>query len=209
MSTKERILNEALTLFAQRGYSEVYVGDIAKAVGIKAPSLYKHFKSKKAIFESCVEEFFERMTHIQNELLLPGTPQSSVSYSTANMEQIEKFAVGLFMFYWKDDVASKFRRMLMIERYRNPELNTMFEDLFVNGAVEHEQRLFSSLIEEGIIKKENPHVIALRFYTPIFYLLQKYDMSLEKEQEAKQELTSIVREFCKTYRGSALGNGKA
>ena len=44
MSTKERILNEALRLFSEKGYSDVYVSDIAEAVGIKAPSLYKHYK---------------------------------------------------------------------------------------------------------------------------------------------------------------------
>ncbi|MCI6007618.1 MAG: TetR family transcriptional regulator, partial [Ruminococcus sp.] len=39
MNTKQKILNEALTLFSEKGYSSVYVGDIADAVGIKAPSL--------------------------------------------------------------------------------------------------------------------------------------------------------------------------
>lgn len=209
MSTKEKILNEALALFSEKGYSEVYVGDIAAAVGIKAPSLYKHFKSKQEIFASCVEKFYERMTQIQNELLLPGTSQSDASYKTADIEQITEFAIGLFMFYWKDDVASKFRKILMIERYRNPELNTIFENLFVNGAVEHEEKIFSVLIDAGVIKKEDPHVIALRFYTPIFYLLQKYDMCPDKEDAAKQELSSIICEFCKTYKGSGSQNEQA
>ena len=34
----------------------MYVGDIAAAVGIKAPSLYKHFKSKQDIFSAILEE---------------------------------------------------------------------------------------------------------------------------------------------------------
>lgn len=46
MTTKEKILKEALNLFAEKGYNAVYVGEIADAVGIKAPSLYKHYKSK-------------------------------------------------------------------------------------------------------------------------------------------------------------------
>ena len=45
-NTRQRILNAALELFAQYGYEAVSVGQIAEAVGIKAPSLYKHFKSK-------------------------------------------------------------------------------------------------------------------------------------------------------------------
>lgn len=206
MTTKEKILNEALTLFSEKGYSDVFVGDIAAAVGIKAPSLYKHFKGKQEIFDSCVEKFFERMTKIRNELFLPDTQQSDASYKTADTDKITEFAIGLFMFYWKDEIASKFRKMLMIERYRNPELNRIYEELFVNGAVEYEEKIFAELIDAGVIKKEEPHIIALRFYTPIFYLLQKYDMWPEKEEEAKQELISVIREFCETYKGKVNKN---
>ena len=44
-NTKERILAEAVRLFAERGYEPVSVEMIAAAVGIKAPSLYKHYRS--------------------------------------------------------------------------------------------------------------------------------------------------------------------
>lgn len=44
MSTRERIVYEALVLFSKKGYSDVYVAEIASAVGIKASSLYKHLK---------------------------------------------------------------------------------------------------------------------------------------------------------------------
>ena len=182
------------------------MGDIAAAVGIKAPSLYKHFTSKQEIFDSCVEKIFERMTRIRNKLFLPGTPQSDVSYKTADAEKITEFAIGLFMFCWKDDIASRFRKMLMIERYRNPELNRIFEELFVNGAVAYEEKIFAELIDARVIKKEEPHIIALRFYSPIYFLLKKYDMWPEKEEEAKQELTSMIREFCEIYKGKESDN---
>lgn len=48
--TKQRILEKSLELFSTKGYDAVSVGEIAKAVGIKAPSLYNHFPSKQAIF---------------------------------------------------------------------------------------------------------------------------------------------------------------
>lgn len=60
MNTKERILDEALTLFAEKGYGNVYVEQIAEAVGIKAPSLYKYYKSKREIFNAILEEMKNR-----------------------------------------------------------------------------------------------------------------------------------------------------
>lgn len=101
----------------------------------------------------------------------------------------------------KDEVASRFRRMLMLERYRNQDLNKIYEDLFIHGAVQHEETIFSSLIAAGVIKKVDVHVAALRFYTPIYYLLQKYDMHPEQEEDAKKELVTMVTEFCETYKG--------
>lgn len=46
--TKQRILEKSLELFSTKGYDSVSVGEIAKAVGIKAPSLYNHFPSQQA-----------------------------------------------------------------------------------------------------------------------------------------------------------------
>ena len=53
--TKQRILEKSLELFSTKGYDAVSVGEIAKAVGIKAPSLYNHFPSKQAIFGAILE----------------------------------------------------------------------------------------------------------------------------------------------------------
>ncbi len=199
MTTKQKILIEALTLFSEKGYSAVYVGDIADAVGIKAPSLYKHYKSKQEIFDSCVVFFSERIELVRNELRLPDTPKATVNYQTASIETIVKIANNLFEFYLLDEVAAKFRKMLAIERYHNPEINKLFEDLFIDGAVKYEEKIFTDLMAAKVIKNDNPHVAALRFYTPIFYLLQKYDMYPYKIEEARVELTLMVKEFCRTY----------
>ena len=58
--TRKKILTKALKLFSQRGYDAVSVGDIAAAVGVKAPSLYNHFSGKRAIFDAIVEAAAEQ-----------------------------------------------------------------------------------------------------------------------------------------------------
>ena len=61
MTTKEKIIDEALTLFSTKGYQGTSVKNIADAVGIKDSSLYKHYKSKKEIFDTIVLEMSMRM----------------------------------------------------------------------------------------------------------------------------------------------------
>jgi len=200
VTTKQRILDEALSLFAIKGYSAVYVGDIADAVGIKTPSLYKHYKSKQDIFNTCVEVFSERMKKVRNDIRLPETQEAESFYQTVSVENLVDLTITLFLFNLQDNVAAKFRKMLMIERYHNPELNKLYEDIFINGAVEQEEKIFAALINAGVIKKEDPHTIALRFYTPIYFLWQKYDMRPDEIEKAKEELAEMVREFCNTYK---------
>ena len=55
MSTKEKILDAALTLFAENGYDGTSVEQIASIVGIKAPSLYKHYKGKEDILNALID----------------------------------------------------------------------------------------------------------------------------------------------------------
>ena len=72
--TKQKILDKALALFSSRGYDAFSVGEIAQAVGIKAPSLYNYFPSKQAIFDALVESVAAQYTrdtdqisiHVQN-----------------------------------------------------------------------------------------------------------------------------------------------
>ena len=105
MTTKERILKESLTLFSEKGYSDVSVGEIAGAVGIKAPSLYKHYKNKQEIFDSCVNKFFEGMTLVRNRIYDQNTSKDNKIYENADIDKIVEISIGLFMFYLKDDVA--------------------------------------------------------------------------------------------------------
>ncbi|MBR6497363.1 MAG: helix-turn-helix transcriptional regulator, partial [Methanomicrobium sp.] len=55
MSTKDRILDAALTLFSENGYDGTSVEQIADFVGIRAPSLYKHYAGKEEILNALID----------------------------------------------------------------------------------------------------------------------------------------------------------
>ena len=61
--TRERILAEALRLFAERGYRATTVGDIEEAAGLapRRGSLYKHFRSKEDVLTAVLERHAQRM----------------------------------------------------------------------------------------------------------------------------------------------------
>ena len=61
ITTKERILEEALKLFSVSGFEGVTIRNIADAVEIRNSSLYKHFSSKQEIFDAIVEKAKEAL----------------------------------------------------------------------------------------------------------------------------------------------------
>lgn len=54
-STRERLLEVAGQLFAERGYSGASLGEIANRLGIRKPSLYNHIASKDELFMELLE----------------------------------------------------------------------------------------------------------------------------------------------------------
>jgi AcrR family transcriptional regulator len=53
---RSRILDAALPLFARRGYRGVSTSELASAVGVTVPVLYRHFASKQALFLAVLKE---------------------------------------------------------------------------------------------------------------------------------------------------------
>ncbi|NGP45366.1 TetR/AcrR family transcriptional regulator [Bacillaceae bacterium SIJ1] len=56
MNTSQKILHEAIRLFADQSYSGTSMADIAAKVGIKKPSLYNHYTNKDNLYLSCADE---------------------------------------------------------------------------------------------------------------------------------------------------------
>ena len=56
-NTKEKILEEALKLFAQSGYMGTSMNDIASKLGVTKAALYKHYKQE--ILDSIIEKMKE------------------------------------------------------------------------------------------------------------------------------------------------------
>ncbi|MFI5591075.1 TetR/AcrR family transcriptional regulator [Amycolatopsis sp. NPDC051758] len=81
--TRRRILDEAVRLFATRGYDATSVADIQTACGLHPGSgaLYKHFPSKAALLEAAVHDNLERLAARTSETAdaeLPDDPREAL-----------------------------------------------------------------------------------------------------------------------------------
>jgi Transcriptional regulator len=200
-NTKEIIIYRALTLFSDRGYEGVSMRDIASSVGIKASSIYNHFKSKEDIFNSIIEEMSKRYEEMVLKMQVPHGEIDAVveQYMQVSYEALNEIARSLFLYFLKDDFASKFRRMLTVEQFRNTQAGNIFQNFFIDGAVDFQNLLFHNMMGKGAFIHCDPYVMALHFYSPIFLLLNKYDRQPDKEDEAVDMLRKHVKQFSDIY----------
>ena len=202
MSTKERIVEEALTLFSSRGYQGTSVKNIADAVGIKDSSLYKHFKSKKEIFETIVEEMARRMEAMSHTFGLPDdttVEAAAFAYGVISVEELVELSRKVFLFYLQDPFAGRFRRMLTIEQYRDREIAAVYRKIYMEDSIRYQTVLFEELIRQGVFREADARAMAINFYAPIFFLLNKYDSPECSVEDGLEELERQVREFARIY----------
>ncbi len=153
-STRQRILIEALHLFAQEGYDAVTVEQIAGAVGIKAPSLYKHYQSKRDIFD---------------HILLQMEQQDGENAAACSLAELVAFSRQQFCYWTEDPFASDFRKMLTLEQYRSPEMNALYHQYLGAGPLQYTANLLGSQEK------------ALAFYGPMHLLYSVYDQTADRE----------------------------
>jgi AcrR family transcriptional regulator len=73
-STRERIVDEAIELFAERGYRGTTVGEIEAAAGLapRSGGLYKHFRSKEEVLQAVIERHVSELEQMRPVLdMLP------------------------------------------------------------------------------------------------------------------------------------------
>lgn len=199
--TKQRILEKALELFSAKGYDSVSVGEIAKAVGIKAPSLYNHFPSKKSIFEAIVETtaaHYEKDTgeiaiHVQD------VKQDYSTFSHISEDMLMEKVRQIFLYSLHDKAVSQFRRMMTLEQFRSPELAELYSKRYVDRMIAYHAALFRTLISQGQIRDEDPNTLSTMYVSPVITLLGICDRQPEREAECLEKLDAHVKLFFRTF----------
>lgn len=201
MGTKQRIIEKALLLFSEKGYSDVYVGDIAEAVGIKAPSLYKHFKNKQEIFDAILTELKNGYSEHAAMLQINGNNEQLDAdiYEKISEDTLIETGKGLFLYFLHDEKVKLFRKMLTIEQFHDKELSRLYTKQYFDDPLNYQTELIALLIEKGTLKKGNPSIMALEFYSPVYTLLTLCDRCPERESQALEMLTEHIKCFSRNY----------
>ena len=168
-NTKEKILAQSLKLFSINGFEAVSIRTIADAVGIGNSALYKHYKSKREIFDSIVQ--------MEKEIYLQAC--SSAMEKMKDLENVKKITLEMFKFQTTDESIVAFRRLLLIEKFRDPEIAGIYKNFFIDIPIQYQIKIFKKLQKNGLMIQGNAQVFAMEFYSP-FYLYHFVEFEPEK-----------------------------
>ena len=191
---KEEILIVALHLFARDGYEAVSVSQIAGELDMTKGALYRHYKSKRDIFDCIVQRMEQQDSEQarQNEVPEESIEKVPEEYQNVSVEDFVGYSKSMFEYWTEDDFASSFRKMLTLEQFRNEEMQNLYQQYLVSGPAEYVKDLFKNM------EIKNPEEKAVKFYANMFFYYSVYDGATDKTKakcQIEQMMGKIVEEM--------------
>ena len=186
-NTKEEILLVSLHLFAQDGYEAVSVSQIAGELGITKGALYRHYQSKRDIFDhilACMEQGDGEQAE-SHDMPQERKEDAPETYHELSFVDFMAYSQSMFAYWTEDDFASSFRKMLTLEQFRNAEMQELYQQYLVSGPVAYVKDLFESMKFDSALEK------AVQFYATMFFFYSMYDGAEDKEQVKLEFETSL------------------
>ena len=191
---KEEILIVALHLFARDGYEAVSVSQIAGELDMTKGALYRHYKSKRDIFDCIVQRMEQQDSEQarQNEVPEESIENVPEEYQNVSVEDFVGYSKSMFEYWTEDDFASSFRKMLTIEQFRSEGMQKLYQQYLVSGSAGYVKDLFKNM------KIKDPEENAVKFYANMFFYYSVYDGATDKTKAKCQfeyMLDKIVEEM--------------
>ena len=192
MTTRDRITEEALTLFSENGYDGTGVEQIAEKVGIKAPSLYNHFKGKEDILnvlidmtEARYEESFGSDRHTGR------LPESREEFIQNEIQRVS--------FTINDPVIRKMRKFLVREQFRNERFAEITTKHQLDGLQGMYTKIIRDMMDRDLFKKDDPELLAVELTAPVVLWISKADRQPQCVPELMDSIERHIRHFCDVY----------
>ena len=191
---KEEILIVALHLFARDGYEAVSVSQIAGELDMTKGALYRHYKSKRDIFDSIVKRMEQQDSEQarENEVPEESIEKTPKEYQNVSFDDFVEYSKSMFEYWTEDDFASSFRKMLTIEQFRSKGMQKLYQQYLVSGPAGYVKDLFKNM------KIKDPEENAVKFYANMFFYYNVYDGAADKKKKKcqfEQMLDKIVEEM--------------
>ena len=190
--TKERILEAALEMFSQNGYAGTNIRELSASLGLVKSGVYKHYESKEAIWNALLDEMIAYYgEHFGSPEHLPPVPDSLEGLVTMTMQMVN--------FTVHDERIIMTRKVLTLEQFRDGRARELATKHFLTGLTEMFTQVFTGMMDKGLLRRDDPAMLAFAYTTPISALIHLCDREPEKTEEALAKVEAFSRHFIRVY----------
>ena len=190
--TKERILDAALEMFSRNGYAGTNIRELSASLGLVKSGVYKHFESKEAIWNALLDKmiaYYEE--HFGSAEHLPPVPDTP--------EELVRMTMQMVNVTVHDERIVMTRKLLSIEQFRDERARELAIKHFLTGLTDMFTRLFRAMMDKGLLRDEDPKMLAFAYIAPISALIHLCDREPEKTEETLEQVEAFSRHFVRTY----------
>jgi AcrR family transcriptional regulator len=164
-NTRENIIDAAIELFSEKGFSEASIRDITGRVGLRESAVYNYFDSKSAMIDVILEMF-------SNEVSVETYSQDNMSHHFTELGP--KLFLQQRLLKLKENLTPrtiKIWRIMHIEQFRDKRVRDFYMTEILEKPVEFYQKAFEDMMEKGLIKPYSSKVLATEYYYTIVSIL--------------------------------------
>ena len=190
--TKERILAATLEMFSQNGYAGTNIRELSESLGLVKSAMYRHFESKDAIWNTLLDEliaYYE--ARFGSSEHLPSAPDS--------LEELVTMTMRMVNFTVHDEKVVKSRKLLSIEQFRDERARDLATKYFLTGLKDMFTPIFAGMMDKGLIREDDPAMLAFAYTAPISALIHLCDREPDKTDEAIAQAEAFSRHFIRVY----------
>ena len=190
--TKERILAAALEMFSKNGYAGTNIRELSASLGLVKSGVYKHYESKEAIWNALLNEMIAYYgEHFGSSEHLPPVPDS--------LEALTRLTMQMVNITVHDEKIIMTRKVLTLEQFRDDRARELATKHFLTGLTEMFTHIFAGMMDKGLIRRDDPAMLAFAYTTPISALIHLCDREPEKTEEATTRVEAFCRHFVRIY----------
>jgi AcrR family transcriptional regulator len=190
--TKERILAAALEMFSQNGYAGTNIRELSESLGLVKSAMYRHFESKDAIWNTLLDEliaYYE--ARFGSTEHLPPVPDS--------LEELVTMTMRMVNFTIHDEKVVKSRKLLSIEQFRDERARNLATKYFLTGLKDMFTQIFADMMDKGLLRRDDPAMLAFAYTAPISALIHLCDREPEKVEDAMTQVEAFSRYFFRIH----------
>ena len=186
----DEILDAALEVFSDKGFSQARVDDVAKAAGLSKGAIYLYFDSKEALLEALIARSAGRVAGDAAGMIEAAAETDPVGTLRAVIAAAARALA--------DPKIAAAPRLVLSDGHRFPRIAAYYRKNVVNVGLKAVERLVAAGVRQGVFRDVDPQIVGRCLIGPMLanmilsFLLPDPDQPALSPEDLSEKLAALL-----------------